>query len=95
MEARCVVCGRRPAKLVKVERNVGMVVLHTVHRNDGPYCREHALAAAKKNLGLTLVTGWWGVKSFIVNFRAIGTDVIAMRSARELPEAEGELTDAG
>jgi hypothetical protein len=95
MEARCVVCGRRPAKLVKVERNVGMVVLHTVHRNDGPYCREHALAAAKKNLGLTLVTGWWGVKSFFVNFRAIGTDVIAMRSARELPEAEGELTDAG
>jgi hypothetical protein len=94
MEARCVVCGKRPAKLIKVERNVGMLIMHIVHRADGPFCAEHALAAAKKNLGLTLVTGWWGVTSFFVNFRAIGIDVAAIRSARELSAVGSELPDA-
>lgn len=94
MEARCVVCGKRPARLIKVERNVGMIVMRIVHRADGPYCAEHGLAAAKKNLALTLVTGWWGVTSFFVNFRAIGVDVAAIRSARELSAARSELQDA-
>jgi hypothetical protein len=94
MEARCVVCGKRPAKLIKVQRNAGMVVLRTAHRADGPFCREHALAAAKANLGRTLVTGWWGVESFFLNFKAIATDVAAMRSARELPPVGSEQPDA-
>jgi hypothetical protein len=95
MEARCVVCGKRPAKLIKVERNVGMVVLRTAHHDDGPFCREHALAAAKKNLGLTMVTGWWGVKSFVLNFKAIATDVAAIKSARGLAPSGDEDADAG
>ena len=65
-----------------------MVAWRTAHRADGPFCREHALAAAKANLGRTLVTGWWGVESFFLNFKAIATDVAAMRSARGLPPAE-------
>ncbi len=95
MEARCVVCGKRPARLIKVQRNVGMVVLRTSHRADGPFCREHALTAAKKNLGRTLVTGWWGAQSFFLNFKAIATDVAAMKSARELAPADSEQQDAG
>ena len=90
MEARCAVCGKRPAALVKVERNVGMVLMHRRHFNDGPFCRDHAMAAARQYLGKTLVGGWWGTTSFFINFKAVAVNIAAMKTARELPPAEGE-----
>jgi hypothetical protein len=87
MEARCIVCGRRPAALIKVERNVGMVLMHTWHSTDGPFCRDHGIASARRYLLLTLLLGWWGVRSFFLNFKAIAMDVRALTMAQRLPAA--------
>jgi hypothetical protein len=85
MEARCVSCGARPAALIPMERNVGMIVLRQQYRTDGPFCRNHAIANARRYLGLTLVLGWWGVISFLVNFKMVATDLVALRTAQALP----------
>jgi hypothetical protein len=69
-----------------VERNVGMILMHTYYKNDGPFCRAHALSSARKYLVLTLLLGWWGIRSFFVNFKAVGTDVRAMYLARAITE---------
>ncbi len=90
MNPRCSVCGKRPAQVVRVERNVGMILMHTYYKSDGPFCREHALSSARKYLLLTLLLGWWGIRSFFVNFKAVGTDVRALYLARAVPESRPE-----
>jgi hypothetical protein len=90
MDARCSVCGKRPAQVVRVERNVGMILMHVYYKNDGPFCRDHARSSARKYLVLTLLFGWWGIRSFFVNFKAVGTDVRALHLARAIPEHSPE-----
>ena len=85
MEARCIVCGGRPAALMPMERNVGMIVVRRVHRTDGPFCRDHGIERAQHHLRLTLVLGWWGIISFFVNFAMIAKNLKALQTARALP----------
>lgn len=94
MDARCIVCGRRPAALIKVERNVGMILMRTWHTTDGPFCRDHGVANAKRYLLLTLLLGWWGIRSFFINFMAIATDVNALKKAQGLPAADPAREEA-
>jgi hypothetical protein len=67
-----------------------MILMHTYYKNDGPFCRAHALSSARKYLVLTLLLGWWGIRSFFVNFKAVGTDVRAIYLARAIPESSPE-----
>jgi len=90
LEARCIVCGKRPASLIKMERHVGMVVWRRWHKTDGPFCQEHALATARQYLGRTLLAGWWSPTSFVYNFKAVAVDAAALRAARQLPPPDGE-----
>lgn len=50
-----------------------------------PFCRDHGIVLAKQYLRRTLVEGWWGIFSPILNWFAIATDVRALRAARRLP----------
>ncbi len=81
----CRVCGRGPAAMIDLERNVGMIVLRTWHRYRGPLCREHGTDLAREWLIKTLVLGWWGVISFFFNIMAVVKDVQAWRTASRLP----------
>ena len=82
----CRVCGRTPARTVKLRRHVGMLVLQKFYKVELPLCRDHGREAAKSWLGKTLVQGWWGVISFFVNFYAVFTDVVALRQVSRLEE---------
>ncbi len=78
------VCGRIPARTLKLRRHVGMVVLQKFFKVEMPLCNEHGRELAKSWLGKTLVQGWWGVISFFVNFFAVYTDVVALSQASRL-----------
>jgi hypothetical protein len=68
-----------------------MIFVYTNHKNDGPFCRDHAISNARKYLVLTLLFGWWSLTSFVLNFKAIGTDVRALQVSRAIPSPETNL----
>ena len=80
----CKVCGRIPARPLKLRRHVGMVVLQRFVKLEVPLCRDHGQELAKDYLKKTLVQGWWGIISFFVNFYAVYTDVHALQQAKQL-----------
>jgi hypothetical protein len=83
-------CGKRPAAVIPLERNVGMLVVRVVHRENGPFCREHGIAKAQEYLRLSFLLGWWGILSFFVNFILIGQNVRGLNAAKRLPAASAD-----
>jgi hypothetical protein len=47
------------------------------HKLQMPLCRTHAVQGSLYYLLLTLVFGWWGAISFLVNWVAIAVDLFA------------------
>lgn len=76
--AACQVCQRRPARLIHLRRNVGMLTSREWHRVDMRLCRTHAGQGALYFLLLTLAFGWWGSISFWVNWGALAVDAAAL-----------------
>ena len=64
----CQVCGREPTANVTFRRNTGMVVIRRSYTLTGPFCRDCGTAAFRNLTNATLITGWWGLISFFVNF---------------------------
>ena len=70
-EIRCSVCGASPAKILKLRRCVGMLIVWRWWSLDQPFCREHGQEAAKSWLGQTFAMGWRGVIGFFANIAAV------------------------
>jgi Septum formation len=85
--ASCQVCGRGPTALISVSRGLGLLVVRRSWRYRAPLCRDHGSQLAGNWLIATMLMGWWGLISFFVNFRAIATDLGALRTARRLGPA--------
>ena len=91
-QTACSVCGRGPAVYLRLRRHMGLIWIIRFARLDAPFCRDHGVAAASEYLRRTLVEGWWGFLSFILNWYAIYVCVQAKRAAAALPAPVG-LTD--
>ena len=89
VESKCVVCSRVPALALPLRRELGLVFVRQTTRSKALLCREHGAKQARRFLLRTLVTGWWGVISFFMNFVAIGTDVAAWRKYNQLLSPQG------
>ena len=74
----CALCGAQPAAAITVRRHVGMLIMQRFYKIKAPLCRQHGRDLAAKWLGKTLIQGWWGYISFVVNFFAVGTDIVAL-----------------
>lgn len=62
----CQVCGRAPAEELILRQHTGWVIWGTQRKYQGTWCRSCALAMFREVMGKTLVTGWWGVVSFVL-----------------------------
>ncbi|MFJ4849931.1 MULTISPECIES: hypothetical protein [unclassified Streptomyces] len=63
----CSFCGSVPAAAATFRGHQGMLVLMRRLRLKGYFCRSCGLAAHRKMTGDSLVQGWWGAPSMIIN----------------------------
>lgn len=70
-EHECQVCGSYPAVDVVLRQETGKLIWRVRRRAEGRFCRDCGLALFRSTQNLTLMTGWWGVISFVVNFGSI------------------------
>lgn len=64
----CQCCGRNvPAKYVEYYQNIGMLVMRSMRSIKGVMCKRCSRKNFWEFTGLTLVTGWWGMISAIIN----------------------------
>lgn len=83
----CQGCRREvPAKYCEFTQGIGMLVLRTSRSVKGNMCKACASKYFWERTGLTLVTGWWGLISFVMNIVYIISNVSYFISSRSLPE---------
>jgi hypothetical protein len=81
----CAVCGRGPTRNITIRRHIGLLVVARFIRLRAPLCHEHGVATAKTYLGRTLVQGWWGLFSLVVNPFNVIADIRALIGYMRLP----------
>jgi membrane protease YdiL (CAAX protease family) len=84
----CIVCGRGPARLIAARRQIGLVVFNGFRSFKAPLCREHGLAVVTEYFRRTVIEGWWSIFGFL-NWVAVVSDLITLRSLRRAPEPQG------
>lgn len=80
----CWVCGSAPAAQVRFRQESGRIFWSLRRWIDGPFCRTCGTAVFRELTNRTLITGWWGVVSFILNVATIVRNIAAYRSVRRL-----------
>jgi hypothetical protein len=89
----CQACGRNaPTKYVEFYQNIGMLVLRSMRSVKGNLCRRCIKRYFMQLTGLTLLTGWWGMISLILNPFLILNNVIRSLGSLGLADSgEGAL----
>jgi hypothetical protein len=83
----CQSCRRNvPTKYVEYQQNIGMLVLRTRRSVRANLCKRCSSRYFWELTGLTLVTGWWGVISFVLNWVFIIQNIVAFCSTRSLAD---------
>jgi hypothetical protein len=68
---RCQQCGSWPARPVIFRQVTGFLLAFNVQTREMNACRSCGLAIGRAQQSKTLVTGWWGILSFICNILAV------------------------
>ena len=72
---QCMVCGATPAIPITLRSVVAMVVFGVTSTQRGIYCRDCGIAAFRKRMNQTLLTGWWGFLHFFINIYVVITNL--------------------
>jgi hypothetical protein len=72
----CEICGRTPAALIDLRRQVGMVVVMKTYRAEMTLCESCAAEAYKQFQKSTAIKGWTGVRSALMNPIVLGTNAV-------------------
>lgn len=83
MSPNCEICGRQPAALLELRRQVGMVVVMTTYRSENIVCGDCANAAYKEFQQQTAIKGWTGVHSALMNPVVLATNAKAIKKHRD------------
>ena len=62
-----------------------MVVMFQMETYRGRHCRDCGIARFRETTNSTLIAGWWGVISFVVNWVFLAMNVAARRKVSALP----------
>ncbi len=89
----CLFCGSTPAEPVKFRQQTGMIVARRIRSLEGPMCRDCALSVGRSLQNRTLMTGWWGVISFVVNlyYVAANASALSRSAALDAPERSPQV----
>lgn len=63
----CRVCGCVPTADVTFRAHRGMIILMQFRRKEGPFCRDCGLAIFRQMTAESLIQGWWGYASSVIN----------------------------
>lgn len=78
-----------PAQPFSFTSNVGVVFASRRSAVSGTFCHDCALHLGRKTQNRTMMTGWWGLISFFINFAAVVGNSSALRKAGALGAATG------
>lgn len=67
----CTLCGSSPVRHVHAERHVGLIVFRRVHDQYVTACRDCGLSLVRSAQDLTLLQGWWGAMSALLNVSTV------------------------
>ncbi|MFI1914238.1 hypothetical protein [Nocardia sp. NPDC020380] len=81
----CRYCGATPAVDVDFRAHRGLIFMMQFRKLPGPFCRECGLAVFRKMTGDSLVQGWWGLMSMVINPFTILMNVGARYQVAKLP----------
>ena len=85
--SQCQACRREvPTKYVEYYQNIGMLVMRSMRSVRGNLCRRCSKKYFLNLTGLTLVTGWWGMISRIINPFLILNNTIRYCGCLGLPD---------
>jgi hypothetical protein len=83
----CQACGRNaPTKYVEFYQNIGVLVVRSMRSVRGNLCKRCIKKYFLKLTGLTLLTGWWGIISAILNPFLILNNVFRYLTSLRMPD---------
>jgi hypothetical protein len=77
-------CGSVPARQVEFRQGIGMLFLRRTKTMRVVACRDCGVALFRQMQAATLLTGWWGMISFFLNFGTLWSNYRERRSLDEL-----------
>jgi hypothetical protein len=85
----CRVCGAVPATYASFVQNIGMLFVRRHITTAGDFCRTCGLSLGRKVQGKTLLTGWTGMFSFIMNIGGVVQNRKHLSSLAKMGEPAG------
>lgn len=85
----CRVCGAVPATHASFVQNIGMFFVRRHVTTAGEFCRTCGLSLGRKVQGKTLLTGWTGMFSFVMNIGGIAQNRKQLSSLAKMGEPAG------
>ena len=86
----CAFCGWGPAKRVKFNSVIGIIIWWRWSTVDAVFCRECGTFVYNQEQASTLVKGWWGIIAPVANLVAFIGNFARYRAIRNLPEPVGK-----
>jgi hypothetical protein len=93
-ELVCHKCGWEPARVVTIRRQVGLLLLRQSERIRAPFCRECGRKTVVQYTTKTLWQGWWGVRSFVLNWFVLAGNLGAWLKLSRLPRRQSQPTES-
>lgn len=82
----CLYCGATPAAVVQFRGHRGFVFFMQFLKQPGPFCRSCGLATYRRMTGESMLAGWWGPLSMVINPITMLINLPARSEVAQLPE---------
>ncbi|WP_433002147.1 LppU/SCO3897 family protein [Kribbella sp. CA-294648] len=83
---QCRFCGGVPAVDATVRGHQGFVIVMRFLKLQGPFCKTCGVATTRDMTGKSMVQGWWGIGSLIINPITMLMNLVTFSKFRNLPE---------
>jgi hypothetical protein len=90
----CQLCGATPAMKVVLRGNRGMLLVMQRLTYRGQYCRDCGTARFREVQSKTMLLGWWGYFSFVINTYNVFHNMSVERELRGLGAPQGRVRAA-
>jgi hypothetical protein len=90
----CSVCGASPAAEAVFFEQYGLLLASTRKEKRGRWCRDCGTAQFRKMQRRSLLTGWWGLRSWAFNLITVGRNIKNYRKVEGLATPSGRVRPA-
>lgn len=90
----CQLCGATPAMKIQLRGHRGMLLVMQRLTYRGQYCRECGTARFREVQSKTMLYGWWGYFSFVLNTYNVFQNMSVERQLRGLGAPQGRIRAA-